>query len=208
MEGGKFPDLGSACKHSWSYSLILALFTLWSIWFFSVQFSRSVVSDSLRPHESQHARPPCPSPSPGVHSDSHPLSPWCHPAISSLVFPFFSCLQSLPASESGSFNYELHHSRKSTFLSQQMLDFQQAQQLFLLFLLRFEVGSGSIYTWPESTLFLSRQTFVRLLVSQLFFHVSISELFLFSCCAVYSMDPLIWCSIGSTVDYQNTEPVF
>ena len=67
--------------------------------FSSVQFSRSVVSDSLRPHESQHARPPCPSPSPGVHSDSHPSSPWCHPAISSVV-PFSSCPQSLPASQS------------------------------------------------------------------------------------------------------------
>ena len=66
----------------------------------SVQFSRSVVSDSLRPHESQHARPPCPSLSPGVHSDSRPLSQWCHPAISSLVIPFSSCPQSLPASES------------------------------------------------------------------------------------------------------------
>ena len=66
----------------------------------SVQFSRSVVSNSLRPHESQHARPPCPSPSPGVHSDSHPSSQWCHPAISSSVVPFFSCPQSLPASES------------------------------------------------------------------------------------------------------------
>ena len=66
----------------------------------SVQFSRSVVSDSLRPHESQHARPPCPSPSPGVHSDSRPLSRWCHPAISSSVVPFSSCSQSLPASES------------------------------------------------------------------------------------------------------------
>ena len=65
----------------------------------SVQFSRSVVSDSLRPHESQHTRPPCPSPAPGVHSDSHPSSPWCHPAISSLVVPF-SCPQSLPASKS------------------------------------------------------------------------------------------------------------
>ena len=51
--------------------------------FSSAQFSRSVVSDSLRPHELQHARPPCPSPTPGVHSDSHPLSQWCHPAISS-----------------------------------------------------------------------------------------------------------------------------
>ena len=66
----------------------------------SVQFSRSVVSDSLQPHESQHARPPCPSPTPGVHSDSRPLSPWCHPAISSSAIPFSSCPQSLPASES------------------------------------------------------------------------------------------------------------
>ena len=68
--------------------------------FSSVQFSRSVVSDSLRPHELQHARPPCPSPSPGVHSDSRSSSTWCHSAISSLVVPFFSCPQSLPASES------------------------------------------------------------------------------------------------------------
>ena len=73
--------------------------TLWLI-YSSVQFSRSVVSDSLRPHESQHARPPCPSPSPGVHSDSRPSSQWCHPAISSSVVPFSSCPQSLPASES------------------------------------------------------------------------------------------------------------
>ena len=66
----------------------------------SVQFSRSVVSDSLWPHESQHARPPCPSPTPGVHSDSCPSSSRCHPAISSSVVPFSYCLQSLPASES------------------------------------------------------------------------------------------------------------
>ena len=59
------------------------------------QFSRSVVSDSLRPHESQHARPPCPSPTPGVPSNSSPSSWWCHPAISSSVVPFFSCPQSL-----------------------------------------------------------------------------------------------------------------
>ena len=57
----------------------------------SVQFSRSVVSDSLWPHESQHASPPCPSPTPGVHSDSCPSSLWCHPAISSSVIPFSSC---------------------------------------------------------------------------------------------------------------------
>ena len=66
----------------------------------SDQISRSVVSNSLRPHESQHARPPCPSPTPGVHGDSRPLSQWCRPAISSSVVPFSSCLQSLPASES------------------------------------------------------------------------------------------------------------
>ena len=65
-----------------------------------VQFSCSVVSDSLQPHESQHARSPCPSPSPGVHADSRPSSPWCHPAISSSVVPFSSCSQSLPALES------------------------------------------------------------------------------------------------------------
>ena len=68
--------------------------------FSSVQFSRSFVFDSLRPHESQHARPPCPSPTPGVHADSCPSSQWCHPAISSSVIPFSSCPQSLPASES------------------------------------------------------------------------------------------------------------
>ena len=63
------------------------------------QFSHSVMSDSLRPHESQHARPPCPSPTPGVHPDSRPSSQWCHPAISSSVGSFSSCPQSLLASE-------------------------------------------------------------------------------------------------------------
>ena len=67
--------------------------------FSSVQFSRSVMSNSLRPHKSQHARPPCPSPSTGVHSNSCPLSQWCHPTISSSVIPFSSYPQSLPASE-------------------------------------------------------------------------------------------------------------
>ena len=58
------------------------------------------MSDSLQPLELQHTRPPCPSPTPGVHSNLHPLSQWCHPAISSFVVPFSSCPQSLPASES------------------------------------------------------------------------------------------------------------
>ena len=66
----------------------------------SVQFSRSVMSDSLQPHESQHARPPCPSPTPRVYSNSCPLSRWCHPTISSSVIPFSSCLQPFPASGS------------------------------------------------------------------------------------------------------------
>ena len=83
-----------------SYSIYLSL----SVWFHSafnsIQFSHSVVSNSLRPHESQHARPPCPSPTPGVHTDSRPSSQWCHPAISSSVVPSSSCPQSLPASES------------------------------------------------------------------------------------------------------------
>ena len=61
---------------------------------------RSVVSDSLQPHELQHSRPPCPSPTPGVHPNSCPSSWWCHPAISSSVIPFSSCSQSLPASGS------------------------------------------------------------------------------------------------------------
>ena len=88
----------------WSYKLS----SLWTILrshsnqnsISSVQFSRSVVSDSLRPHELQHARPPCLSPSLGVHSNARPSSQWCHPPISSSVVPFSSCPQSLPASES------------------------------------------------------------------------------------------------------------
>ena len=66
----------------------------------SVQFSRSVVSSSLRPHELQHAKPPCRPPTPGVHSNSCPSSQWCHPAISSSIIPFSSCPQCLPASDS------------------------------------------------------------------------------------------------------------
>ena len=80
---------------------IYVLFKSYAITRFnSVQFSRWVVSDSLRPHELQHARLPCPSPTPGVHSNSRPSSQRCHPAISSSVIPFSSCPQSLPASES------------------------------------------------------------------------------------------------------------
>ena len=69
----------------------------------SFQFSRSVVSDSLRPHEPQHARPPCPSPTPRVYPNTRPLSQWCPPAISSSVIPCSSCPQSFPGS--GSFKW-------------------------------------------------------------------------------------------------------
>ena len=80
------------------------IFEIWKRWvevhFSSVQFSCSVVSDSLWPHESQHARPPCPSPTPGVYPNSCPSSWWFHPGISSSAVPFSSCPQSLPASGS------------------------------------------------------------------------------------------------------------
>ena len=87
----KIPPPSSCCSQLQSY--------------ISVQFSRSVVSDSLQPHESQHARPPCPSPTPRVHLNSCPWIWWCHPAIPSSVVPFSSCPQSFPSS--GSFQMSL-----------------------------------------------------------------------------------------------------
>ena len=72
----------------------------WTLLIYQYQFSRSVMSNSLRPHEPQHARPPCPSPTPGVYSNLCPLSWWCHPTTSSSVVPFFSCLQYFPTSGS------------------------------------------------------------------------------------------------------------
>ena len=83
----------------------------------SVQFSRSVVSDSLQPHESQHTRPPRPSPTPGVHSNSRPPSRWCHPAILSSVIPFSSWPQTLPASESFPMSQPLTWGGQSTGVS-------------------------------------------------------------------------------------------
>ena len=83
----------------------------------SVHFSHSVVSNSLQPHESQHARPPCPSPTPRVYSNSCPLSQWGHPAISSSVVPFSSCPQSLPASGSFPMSQLFAWGRQSTGLS-------------------------------------------------------------------------------------------
>ena len=88
-------------RHSWTWQWPLLLTHY--LRFSSVQFSRSVVSDFLRPHEPQHARPPCPSPTSGIYPNPCPLSRWCHPTISSSVIPF-SFLQSFPAS--GSFQNE------------------------------------------------------------------------------------------------------
>ena len=78
----------------------MAIYFQLHLQFSSVQFSHSVMSDSLRPHESQHSRPPCPSPNPRVYSNTCPSSRWCHPTISSSVVPFSSCPQSLTASGS------------------------------------------------------------------------------------------------------------
>jgi len=96
---GLIPGLGNPLeKEKATHSSILAWRIPWTT--VSVQFSCSVVSDSLRPHEPQHARPPCPSPTPGVHPNPCPSSRWCYPTISSSVVPFSSCPQSFPASGS------------------------------------------------------------------------------------------------------------
>ena len=94
---------GSSWPREWTciscFSCIAGrFFTCWTI--SSVQFSHSVVSDSLQPHRLQHTKLPCPTPTPGVYSNSHPLRWWCHPTIWSSVIPFSSHLQSFPASES------------------------------------------------------------------------------------------------------------
>ena len=82
----------------WSHNMVCGISVTHSVSQSVSQFSRSVLSNSLWPHESQHARLPCPSPTPGVHSNSRPSSRWCYPAISSSVVLFSSCPQSLPAS--------------------------------------------------------------------------------------------------------------
>ena len=100
--------VNSAAMNIWIHVSfwIMMFFDIWlgvgflNYMFSSVQFSHSVVSNSLHPHEQQHTRPPCPSPTPRVHSNPCPLSRWCHPTNSSSVVPFSSCLQSFPASGS------------------------------------------------------------------------------------------------------------
>ena len=102
VNGVIFPHVTTVNFHMYMIAFI-CLFTQLLPKYFrtpAVQFSRSVVSNSLQPHESQHARPPCSSSAPGVQSDSRPSSQWCHPAISSSVIPFSSQLWSFPASRS------------------------------------------------------------------------------------------------------------
>ena len=97
----------------WVMFSFIWMFVTW-VCFSSVQFSRSVMSDSLQPHEPQHARPSCPSPAPGFHPNPCPLSQWCHSVTSSSVVPFSSCLQSFQTS--GSFQMsQLFASGDSTF---------------------------------------------------------------------------------------------
>ena len=131
--GGYWHSL--ACGHITpiSASVITLPFLLLSqISFRSDQISRSVVSDSLWPYELQHARPPCPSPTPGVHWDSRPSSQRCHPAISSSVIPFSSCPQSLPASESFTMSQLFAWGGQSTGVSASASSFQRTPRADLL----------------------------------------------------------------------------
>ena len=99
--GGSKISADGDCNHEIKGCLLLSRKVMTKlVQFSSVQFSHSVMSDSLQPHKPQHTRPPCPSPTPGVHLNPCPLSRWCHPTISSSVIPFSSCPQSFPASGS------------------------------------------------------------------------------------------------------------
>ena len=163
----------------------------------SVLFSCSVMSDSLPPHESQHARPPCPSPTPGAYSNSCPSSRWCHPAISSSVVPFSSCPQSLPTSGSflmrtlrmrwpkyWSFGFSISPSNEHPGLTSFRMDWLDllAVQGTLKSLLQHHSSKASIflcsafftvqlshpYMTTGKTIALTRQTFVGNVMSLLF----------------------------------------
>ena len=163
----------------------------------SDQISCSAVSDSLWPHESQHARPPCPSPTPGVYSDSHPSSQWCHPAISSSAVPFSSCPQSLPASESfpvsqlcmrlpkyWSFSFSVIPSKEHPGLTSFRIDWldllavqgtlkslrqhHSSKALILWCSAFFMVQLSQPYITTGKTIALTRQTFVGKVMSLLF----------------------------------------
>ena len=106
--------------------------SLTTLKFLTVQFSCSGMSDSLGPHQLQHARPPCPSPTPGVHSNSRPSSPWCHPAISSPVIPFSSCPN--PSQHQSLFQWvnSLHEVAKVLEFQLQQHSFQRTSRTDLL----------------------------------------------------------------------------
>ena len=97
---GVFHKMSMLLQETTLFTTLEASFTQFPVTTPSVQFSHSVMSNSLRPHEPQHTRPPCPSPTPWLYPNSCPLSRWCHSTISSSVSPFSSCLQSFPASGS------------------------------------------------------------------------------------------------------------
>ena len=156
------------------------------------------MSDSLQPHESQHARPPCPSPTPGVHSDSCPSSPWCHPAISSSVVPFFSCPQIPPSikvfsNESTlcmrwpkywSFSFSIIPSKEIPGLIsfrmdwldllavpgtlKSLLQHHSSKASILQSLAFFKVQLSHLYMTTGKTIPLTRQTFVGKVMSLLF----------------------------------------
>ena len=159
------------------------------------------MSDSLRPHESQHARPPCPSPTPGVHSDSCPSSQWCHPAISSTVVPFSSCPQSLRvfSNESTlhmrwpkywSFSFSISPSKEHPGLISFRMDWLDllSVQGTLKSLLQHHSSKASIlrrsafftvqlshpYMTTGKTMALTRWTFVGKVVFTIFLHVRVA----------------------------------
>ena len=123
------------------------------VWISSVQFSHSVMSDCLQPHETLHARPPCPSPTPRDHSDPFPLCQWCHPTISSSVVPFSSCPQSFPAS--GSFQIsQLSASGGQSIAVSPSTSLILSLWLFIVKMQRWQTGTNLVKTrvradWTE-----------------------------------------------------------
>ena len=124
---GFISDICSTCKDTVYTSFIHSNHS-----FSWVQFSRLVVSDSLQSHELQHARPPCPSPTPGVQPNPCSWSRWCHPAISSSVVPFSSCPQSFPASGSFQWVSSSHQVAKVLAFQPQHQSFQRTSRTDLL----------------------------------------------------------------------------
>ena len=179
-------------NRTWVSRIAGRFFTIWAT--SSVQFSRSVISNSLWPHKLQHTRPPCPSPTPRVYPNSCPLSRWCHPAISSSVIPFSSHLQSFPASGSfamsqflpnyWSFSFNISPSSELSELISFRMDWLDllAIQGTLKNLLQHYSSKASIlghlayfivqlshpYMTTGKTIALTRQTFVGKVMSLLF----------------------------------------